>query len=307
MRPFEQLPFDAVPDRPRKSHAYFSARSDRVRVRSRSFGEIDVHVTVHGAGPPLLLVHGFMTSSYSFRYLLEPLGRSFTCFAPDLPGSGRSDKPDVSYLPEHLSATIGDIVGALGIRGAPAIGNSLGGYLMMRLALSDPGASSRLVNLHSPGLPTARMRALGAALTLVPDPEPLLRRLVWRSPERWVHRNVHYFDESLKSREEHAEYAAPLRTPEGLRAFARMLTETLDVGSMAAFERELRRLGRFPVPLLLVYAATDPMVPPSVGDRLRKLLPDAGFVRLENASHFAHVDATDRFVEAVLPFLRGAA
>ncbi len=272
-------------------------------VRSRPFGDVEVRVRVYGKGPPLLLVHGFMTSSYSFRYVLEPLGARFTCFVPDLVGAGRSDKPDASYLPDHLATSIGELLSALGIRGAPAIGNSLGGYLMMRLALRDPGATSRLVNLHSPGLPTARMRALSAALTVVGDVEPILRWLVWRSPERWVHRNVHYFDETLKSREEHAEYAAPLRTPEGIRAFARMLTETLDVAEMASFERELAARRRFPIPLSLVYAARDPMVPPSVGDRFRALLPDARFTRLEDASHFAHVDASDRFVDAVLPFL----
>jgi pimeloyl-ACP methyl ester carboxylesterase len=74
---------------------------------------------------------------------------------------------------------------------------------------------------------------------------------------------------------------------------------------MATFERELRERGRFPIPLQLVYAARDPMVPPSVGDRLAALLPDARFVRLERASHFAHVDAPSAFLEAALPFLEG--
>src|SRR6185503_9336409 len=92
---------------------------------------------------------------------------------------------------------------------------------------SAPPLMGRLVNLHSPGLPTARMRALRVALALMPRPlyEALLRWLIARDPERWVHKNVHYYDETLKSREEHREFAAPLRTPEGVRAFTRMLAE----------------------------------------------------------------------------------
>jgi pimeloyl-ACP methyl ester carboxylesterase len=61
----------------------------------------------------------------------------------------------------------------------------------------------------------------------------------------------------------------------------------------------------FPVPLMLVYAAKDPIVPPIVGQRLRALVPDAQFVELDEASHFAHVDAAERFVAACEPFLAG--
>ena len=45
------------------------------------------------------------------------------------------------------------------------------------------------------------------------------------------------------------------------------------------------------------------MVPPIVGDRLHALVPAAQLVRLPEASHFAHIDAADRFVAAVRPFL----
>ena len=128
-----------------------------------------------------------------------------------------------------------------------------------------------------------------------------------RDPERWVHKNVHYWDETLKSKEEHREYAAPLRTPDGVRAFYRMLAETLAPGAMSAFVKELARLdGRFPIPLQLLYAKEDPMVPPIVGDRLRALLPTAEYARLERGSHFAHVDAPDLFLALALPFLTAA-
>ena len=66
----------------------------------------------------------------------------------------RSSKPRASYAPDRLAQSLGEIIDALGIRGTAAIGNSMGGYLLMRLALLDPGAMKRLVNLHSPGLPT---------------------------------------------------------------------------------------------------------------------------------------------------------
>lgn len=301
--PFQQLAFADVPDAPRVPHGFFDARTMRVVVRTRHFGEVGVHLRVHGSGPPLLLVHGFMTTGYSWRYAMRALGERFTLYIPDLVGCGRSDKPDVAYTPDAVAEFLGALIDALSLRGAPAIGNSLGGYLCMRLALRDPSALSRLVNLHSPGLPTARMWALRTALDLVPGWRRALGWAVRRDPERWVHRNVHYYDETLKSREEHREYAAGLSTPAGLQAFTRMLDETLDARAMAGFERQLRAIDRFPVPLMLVYAREDPMVPPAIGHRLHALTPGAELVWLDRASHFAHVDAADRFVETVLPFL----
>lgn len=302
--PFRQLPFDAVPQEPRIAHDYFGARFETVPVRTENFGTVQTHVRVHGSGPPLLLVHGFMTTGYSWRYAMRALGERFTLYVPDLVGCGRTDKPARgSYAPDAVADFVGALMNALSLRGAPVIGNSLGGYLCMRLALRDPGVMGRLVNLHSPGLPTARMSALRGALDALPGWKGLLRRVVQRSPERWVHRNVHYYDETLKSREEHREYGTPLASREGFDAFVRMLDETLDVRAMRSFEETLRARGALPVPLMLVYANRDPMVPPIVGQRMRALLPGAEFAWLDAASHFAHVDASDRFVATVLPFV----
>ncbi len=303
MEPFRQLPFARVPDAPRVAHRFFDTESRGVRVRSRALGDVKVHVRVHGSGPPLLLLHGFMTTNYSWRYVLPRLGARFTLYMPDLVGGGRSDKPEGPYTPDAIAEHLVALIDALGLRGAPAIGNSLGGYLLMRVALRDEGALSRLVNLHSPGVATARMQALRVATRALPGWERVVSALVRRDPERWVHRNVHYWDERLKSREEHREYAAPLRDPAGLRAFLRMLVETLDAREMERFAEDLRARTAFPIPLQLVYARRDPMVPPIVGERLHALVPDARFTWLEDASHFAHVDATDRFLDAVMPFL----
>jgi pimeloyl-ACP methyl ester carboxylesterase len=59
------------------------------------------------------------------------------------------------------------------------------------------------------------------------------------------------------------------------------------------------------VPLLLLYAERDPMVPARFGDVLAAAIPDATLIRLPEASHFAHVDAVERFVPPVLQFLKG--
>jgi pimeloyl-ACP methyl ester carboxylesterase len=305
--PFRRGRFEELPERPRISHPYFEAAAEDVVVESAPFGTVRIHVVTYGPddGPPLLLVHGLMTSSYSWRYVLGPLGDRFRLVVPDLPGCGQSEPlPGRPHSGAALAAFLGELQERLDIAGCPAVGNSLGGYLCMRRALDEPGSFARLAVIHAPAFPEPRLRALRVA-TRVPGAKRLLARLARRDPERWAHRNVHYHDESLKSLEEAREYGTPLSTPEGSAAFARYMADALDPRELAAFVAELERRGRFPVPLLLLYAREDPMVPPKIGPRLHALVPDAEFHWLEDSSHFAHVDSPDRTVALVTDFLNG--
>jgi pimeloyl-ACP methyl ester carboxylesterase len=299
--PFRQLRFEEVPEEPTVPHRWADTTLREVTISCEGLPPTKVAVREYGSGPPLVLVHGLMTAGYSFRYVLEQLGARHRLLIPDLPGAGASDHPDVYLGPDVLAASVIAVIDALGVRGAPVIGNSMGGYVCMRAAMLDPGAIGRLVNLHSPGVPTARMHALWWALRVLPA-RPMLDWLVRRNAERWVHKNVHYYDESLKSREEHREYARPLSTAAGRRTFYRHLRDSLDVREMKVFVQLLRDKP-FPIPLLFVYAKQDPMVPPIVGDKLHALVPQAEMIRLDEASHFAHVDAAERFCAAVTPFL----
>lgn len=308
-RPFQRLPFAELPATPRRLHPYFQTEAREATTRSAHLGELRIHYREAGAGPPLLLIHGLMTTSYSWRYVIEPLGRHFRLYIPDLPGCGRSQAaPEGAYGAAEIAAWIGDFQRAVGIEGCAAIGNSMGGYLCMRLALDRPEALSGLVNIHSPAFPDARLSLLGGVLR-APGARRLAAWLARRDPLRWAHRNVHYYHEDLKSIEEAHEYGDPLATEAGSRAFASYLAETIAAGAMGDFVRELEarkeRGERFPVPLLLVYAREDPLVAPENGERLQALLPGVELRWIEDSSHFAHVDTPERVVEAVVPFLGG--
>lgn len=304
--PFRQGDFAALPELPKRAHAFFEHEELRVTTESPGLGTLTTSYREAGSGPTLLLVHGLMTTGYSFRYVLEPLAERFRVIVPDLPGAGRSDKPRGAYSPDAFVAWLDAFSRATDCRDGAVVGNSFGGYLCMRWALSDPRAMSRLVNIHSPGLPEPRLWALSAALS-APGAAWALDKMVARDPERWAHKNVHYYDEGLKSREEAREYGAPLRTPEGRAAFRGWLKEGLDPREMRRFVDQLLALKRirqsFPVPLLFVYAEQDPMVPPRIGEKLASMVPDAKLEWLPKSSHFAHVDTPGPLVKMTLPFL----
>lgn len=306
--PFEQTRFEDLPELPRKAHGLQLCEVHEVQMDSAPFGRLRVHCKEYGSGPPLLLVHGLMTSSYSWRYVVEPLGRNRRLVIPDLPGAGRSDKPRVRYTTPAVAAWIGEFVEARGIRGCQAIGNSMGGYLCMWAALDDPGLFGRLVNVHSPGLPELRFWALRLLMAL-PGLRSALATRVRRDPLRWAHRQVRYRDESLKSLEEAREYGEPLARPEGARALVSWLVDGLDPRDMVRFQKKLEARNRagepFPVPLLLVFADYDPLVPARLGLRYAKRIPGARLEILKESSHFAHVDTPGPLLDRLRPFLDG--
>ena len=307
-QPFSQGRYSDLPEKPRRSHRYFELESREVTIASDAFGPLRTHVRFAGpaGAPPMLLVHGLMTSSYSFRYVLDGLGAEYRLIIPDLPGAGRTARaPDVEHSPANLAAWIMALIRALDIEGCLALGNSMGGYLCMHAALTNPKAFARLVNVHSPGLATGRMVALATAMR-VRALRGLATKLFGFSPLRFVHKNVHYYDESLKSLEEAREYGSVLADPDGAASLVRYLSDALGVTGMRAFEATLverRERGEsFPIPLLHLYADRDPMVPAAIGPRLHALTPGSELLVLDQTSHFMHVDTPDRVVDPVLRF-----
>lgn len=276
-------------------------------VDSTAFGPLPIRYRELGAGPPLLLVHGLMTTSYSWRYVLHELAQDFRVIAPDLPGCGGSGKPlNACYSMESLAGFLLEFQRALGVRGCAVVGNSMGGLICLRAALRDEEAFSRVIDIHSPGPADWRYHLLSRVL----GPAPVRRMLVkWiqRDPRRWAHRNVHYHDETIKSVEEAAEYGDPLGSPEGADAFVRYLWQTFRPADLDAFLAELTRRRDssmpFPAPLLLLYARTDPLVSPRIGPLLQELIPDARLEWVENSSHFAHVDTPEAVISSVRSFL----
>jgi pimeloyl-ACP methyl ester carboxylesterase len=308
--PFAQGRFEDLPERPRLAHRYFEGETATVLVASQPFGEIATHVVFYGPrdAPPLLLIHGLMTTSYSWRYMFERLGDRFRLVVPDLPGAGRSAVPAGRrpYTAGALATFVGELQEALGIAGCLTVGNSLGGYVCLRAALEDRARFARLAVIHPPALLEPRLVALRLGLA-VPGAKAILATVVRHAPRRWAHRNVHYYDESLKSLEEAHEYGDPLASAAGAGAFIGYLADTLDPRELHAFGRELRRRrdrgASFPVALMAVYAEQDPTVPPKVGRRLQPLLPDAEWHWLDHTSHFVQVESPERLAVLLTEFL----
>jgi pimeloyl-ACP methyl ester carboxylesterase len=122
---------------------------------------IRMHVAEQGAGPLVVLCHGFPESWYSWRHQLSALAEAgFRAVAPDMRGYGQTDRPEAieQYTLLHL---VGDIVGlldALGAQSAVIAGHDWGAPVAWHAALLRPDRFRGVIGLSVPFRPRGPVR-----------------------------------------------------------------------------------------------------------------------------------------------------
>jgi len=110
-----------------------------------------------GAGPTLILIHGFGGDSYSFIRVAAHLRRRFRVLIPDLPGFGGATRdPAVRHDMHSQARHLTDFMDALGLKTAHIGGNSMGGFVASQLAIDYPTRVQSLWLLEALGCPAAR-------------------------------------------------------------------------------------------------------------------------------------------------------
>ena len=155
--------------------------------------ETRIFVRHGGAGPPLLLLHGFPQTHLMWRDVAPLLARDFTVVCADLRGYGRSGCPlsNAAHEPYAKRALARDMVAvmeALGHDAFSVAGHDRGGRVAYRAALDHPGRIRRVAVLDVLPVDTVWDRAdarlaLGFwPWSLLAQPEPLPERLVGAAP-----------------------------------------------------------------------------------------------------------------------------
>lgn len=102
-----------------------------------------------GTGEPLLLLHGFGSSSQDWALQIPALAGYFEVIAPDLRGHGRSDKPAGAYSIPLFAQDVARFLHALNIEAAHVVGFSMGGMVAFQLAVELPTKLKSLVIINS--------------------------------------------------------------------------------------------------------------------------------------------------------------
>jgi pimeloyl-ACP methyl ester carboxylesterase len=111
---------------------------------------IDYYYELHGAGEPLLLLHGGLGSIDMFGPVLAQLAQKRRIIAVDLQGHGRTPLGTRPFRLESIADDLAVLSQRLGFSRVDVLGYSLGGGVALRLALQKPEAVRRLVLVSTP-------------------------------------------------------------------------------------------------------------------------------------------------------------
>lgn len=125
--------------------------------------EISLYFEEHGAGPPILLLHGLGSSGQDWELVVPQLAAHHRVVVPDVRGHGRSDKPLGDYGVPLFARDIAACCDRLGLSAVHVVGLSMGGMIAFELAVTRPDLVASLVIINSgPDMVprTLRFRAL---------------------------------------------------------------------------------------------------------------------------------------------------
>jgi pimeloyl-ACP methyl ester carboxylesterase len=110
-------------------------------------GGVRIHYRRMGAGPGMVLLHGFPQTGHMWRKVMPALAERFTVLAPDLRGYGDSDRPPGGYDKRRMAADLAQVIEALGLTPVVFVGHDRGARVGHRFALDHPALLTRLVLL----------------------------------------------------------------------------------------------------------------------------------------------------------------
>ena len=236
-------------------------------------------------GTPLLLIHGLGARSEDWAPMIPSLAaKGFHIYAPDLPGYGRSGRPDVSYSISMEEAAVVQFMQAVHLPRADVGGWSMGGWIAMKLALEHPQLVNRLVIYDSAGVyfpatfgpelftpnDVAGVRRLMGMLT--PHPA-IMPTFVARAALRKLQRNAWVIRRSMVS-----------------------MTGGRDLLDF--------RLNNMRPPTLIVWGAQDMLIPLSAGETIHQDIPHSVLNIMEGCGHLAPATCAKPVVRSTVDFLR---
>ena len=261
-------------------------------------------VEVRGRGRPIVLMHGFAASRFTYRFWADDLASTHQIHLVDLFGCGCAPFPaDGRYGPREQGEAVLRYIRENDLRGVTLVGHSLGGgiALFVALRLQELGETDRLAGIVSVA-GAAYVQALPKFIGLVRLPwigRWLLRAI---GPERVIPavlRSILY-DPSSITPEQIDGYAAPLREWERRRAVVETARHIVPEG----IEDLERRWRTIQTPALLLWGRHDYVVPLWVGERLARELPNSELVVLERCGHVPPEERAEESLAHVRRFLR---
>lgn len=268
--------------------------------RSCAIDGLEVRFERQGHGPALVLVHGLLGYSFSWRHVLEPLSKEREVFALDMPGSGFSECRATTDA--HLSAAaerLRKFLESMQISACDLVGSSYGGATALYMAARH-AERVRTLTLVSPANPWSRIGRKRLALLGLPCAgllfPPFARRM--RPLQRLAIQRM-YGDQKRLSAETLRGYSLPLARP-GIFEHAVRIARNWH-SDMAELQRVLP--GAAEIPTLIIWGSKDRLVELASAQVLNQQVKRSQVAVMEGAGHLPYEECPEEFVSLLNPFL----
>jgi pimeloyl-ACP methyl ester carboxylesterase len=237
------------------------------------------------AGTPLLLVHGLGARGEDWGAMMPALAaQGFHVYAPDLLGYGRSPRPDVSYSISMEETVVAEFMRAVHLTRADVGGWSMGGWIVMKLALDHPEMVDRLMIYDSAGI--------YFPATFEPD-------LFTPHDTAGVRRLIAILSPKPREMPEFAARAALRKLQRNAWVLNRSTASMISGRDLLDF-----RLHNIRQPMLIVWGAQDELIPLASGETIHRSVPQSVLSIVQGCGHLAPAECSKPVIEGTVEFLK---
>ena len=266
-------------------------------------GPVRLAVIERGQGRPILLLHGFATSSYTWHAIIPELSKNHRVIAIDLRGFGASDKPiDDHYSIQDQTEAVQAFVEQENLRDLTVIGHSFGGGIALVMALNaEQQRKPRIRNIVLIDFLAYRQpMPIFFRLLQIPMVGDLSMTLVPPEIQAGQGLRLAYYDPDKITGQDVAEYANTLYSPAAKHA----LTKTIEQLVPDNIDEIASRYKTIKMPALIVWCQQDKVVPVVLGLRLHEEMRSSELALFSQCGHMPQEEKPEDTLAAIQAFLK---
>ena len=253
---------------------------------NRTINGININYEEKGEGELIVLLHGWGSNIKLFANLIDLLSKKYKVVAMDMPGFGESHEPPSAWCVDDYADFVIEFLKAYNTDKVMLLGHSFGGRVIIKLNSREnlPFEISKVILVDSAGILPPKSNKKSFRTRWYKFCRTILSTGIMQkiAPEAL---------EKLRVKYGSADYVAA--SPLMRQVLVKTVNEDLEP-----------LLPNIKCPTLLVWGVNDTATPLSDGEKMEKLIPDAGLVKLENAGHYSFLEQQYTFNRVMCSFMK---